>query len=223
MAQKASAFLSQPPEEWSQGTYRKAATLATTFMAGWGDEGGGEEAAPPAAPATNKGPFDDLEQDLAEHLMDRIRKKIKKDMDSSDVGQMLTPETPASTTEGLVKEGQHRLTLADLVQTPQRDLYGTTLSFVCRTASNEADLMNRVALLNGEYGIDIPVPLYRVALRLGTLKDYTSMPQFLRACQAALGTTPTIAEVKTLIRLGKLLSRRDQDRRGNSTSLVVAK
>lgn len=226
IARQAAAILAQPPAEWTQATYRKAASLATTFMAGWGDEGGDEgggegDAAPAATPSTPaKGPFDDLEQELADHLKDRIRKKIKKDMDSENAEQALSPETPSSTNEGLVKESFH---MDELVAPHQRPVYVATLSFVCRTASNEADLMNRVAALNSEYGVSIPVPLYRAALRLGSLGGYTSASQYMRACRAVLGSTPHTAEVKMLIRLGKLLSRRCQDRRGNKNSLVVAK
>lgn len=224
IARQAAAILSQPPEEWSPATYRKAASLATTFMAGWGDEeGGGEgegEAAPAAPAAPAKGPFDDLEQELTTHLTDRIRKKIKKDMDSGNVEQALSPETPASTNEGLVKEGHQMDEL--VADRHQRVSYGGALSVLCRTASSEADLMNRVAVLNGDFGVSIPVPLYRAALRLGSFEGYTSEPQFVRACQAVLGKAPTPAEVNTLIRLGKLISRRCQDRRGNKTPLAVA-
>lgn len=225
IAKKAAAILAQPPAEWSQATYRKAASLASSFMAGWGDEEGGDEGggegegAPAPTPAAPKGPFDDLEQELADHLKDRIRKKIKKDMDEADAAAAPSPETPSSTNEGLVKEA---LMMDELVAPHQRAIYGATLSFVCRTASNEADLMNRVALLNAEYGVSIPVPLYRASLRLGSLGGYTSSTQFLRACQAVLGRTPTTAEVKTLIRLGKLISRRCQDRRGSQNPLAVA-
>ena len=229
VAKQAAAILAQPPSEWSPATYRKAATLATTFLAGWGgDEGGGDEGgdaapaekAPAAAP---KGPFDDLEQEITDHLKERVRKKLKKDMDEANADEAVSHDTPSSTNEGLVKEGA-RFAMDELVaDRSQRHVYGATLSFVCRSASSDADLMNRVALLNAEYGVSIPVPLYRAALRLGSLGGYNSSSQFLRACQAVLGTTPTSAEVKTLIRLGKLISRRYQDRRGNKTDLVVAK
>ena len=227
IAKKAAAILAQPPEEWSPATYRKAASLATTFMAGWGDEGGneggdGEGGDAPAAPAgPAKGPFDDLEQELMDHLKDRVRKKLKKDMDQADIEQALSLKTPSSTNEGIMKEGH--LMMDDLVDSHRRAAYGSTLASMCRSTSNDADLMNRVALLNTEYGVSISVPMYRAALRLGTLGGYSSISQFVRACQAVLGKTPTIAEVKTLIRLGKLISRRGQDRRGKEPSLAVAK
>ena len=78
--------------------------------------------------------------------------------------------------------------------------------------------MNKVALLNSDYGVDIPVPLYRAAVRLGSTTGYGSMGQFVRACQAALGRKPTTAEAKTLIRLGKLLPSRGPARCGSKTS-----
>ena len=225
IARSAAAILSQPPEEWSKATYRKAATLATTFMAGWGDDEGGEDvpAEESAAPATPKGPFEDLEDELTTHLKDRVRQKLKKEMDQKDIEEALSPAAESSTNDTIGKEGQ-RLMMDDLVEdTKQRFAYGSTLSFLCRTASNDADLLNKVAELNAEYGVSIPVPVYRAALRLGSLKGYTDLPQFTRACQSVLGKTPTIAEVQTLIRLGKIISRRGQARRGDQNhTLVVA-
>lgn len=210
VAKDAATILSLPPVEWSQVSSRKAGKKANDFLAGWGDDddgGEGGEGAAPAAPATPKAPFEDLEQELADHLKDRIRKKIKHDMDQADQ-PAAGPET-SSTNEGLVKQG---LTMDDLLTPGQRPLYGATLSFLCKSASSEADLMNHVANLNAEYGVDIPVPLYRAALRLGSLSGYKSTNEFFRACRAVLGRAPTTAEAKTLVRLGKVISRRGQDR-----------
>ena len=215
----ASAMLQTPPEAWSKGQRRKAAALAfggDHFMAGWGDEEGEEEDAAPA-PDSGKGPFDDLEDELTTHLKDRVRKKLKKDMDQTDLDEALGPEDSSlAPNDNIVKQS---LMMDDLVpDASQRAVYGATVALVCRTASNDADLMNKVALLNSDYGVDIPVPLYRAAVRLGSTTGYGSMGQFVRACQAALGRKPTTAEAKTLIRLGKLLPSRGPARCGSKTS-----
>lgn len=231
IARRAAEILSQPPEQWSATTRRKAAALVDPFLAGWDDEGLGDEGgdagggdAAPAEPEKSKGPFEDLETELTDHLKDRIRKKLKKEMDEDDLSQALKPEDSTTTNDTVVKQSQS-LMMDDLVPQDRRFAYGSTLSFVCRTASNDADLMNKVAELNAEYGVAIPVPMYRAALRLGSLQGYASFNQFNRACQAVLGKAPTIAEIQTLIRLGKLISRRGQARRGdkNQTLAVATK
>lgn len=218
IAKKAAAILSQPPAEWSPATQRKAASLASSFMAGWDDEGGEGGDAPAedtSTPSTDpdKGPFDDLEDELTTYLKDKVRKKLMKDMEDAK-SPSPSPETPSSTNENISKQS---LMLDDLVGDPSaRAVYGSTVAVLCRTAANEAQLMEQVATLNAMYGVDIPVPLYRAALKLGSLTGYQSAGQYVRACQAVLGWQPRTAEVKNLIRLGKLLSRRCQDRRGNN-------
>jgi len=91
-------------------------------------------------------------------------------------------------------------------------VYGATIDFLCRNASSNVDLIDKVAMLNREYGVGVSVPMYRAAVLLGSPSGYESLDQFSRACQAALGRKPTLAEAKTLLRLGKLISRRGQDR-----------
>jgi hypothetical protein len=217
LAAKAAAILAQPPEEWSKTTRQKAASMAfgpDAFMAGWGDEDedGGDEDAAPDEP--KGGPFDDVEKELSEHLRDRVKKQIKKDMDGEDLDDSLGESTAPN--DNLVK--QSRMMMDDLVPDAGRKAaYGGAIAFVCRTASNDADLMNKVALLNTEYGVEIPVPLYRAALRLGSSSGYQSLNQFVRACQAALGRKPTTAEAKVLIRLGKLIPLRGQARSGSTS------
>lgn len=230
LGKAASAMLQTPPEEWTKGQRRKAAALAfggEHFLAGWddeggdfGDEGGGEEA--PKEPEKSKGPFEDLEDELTNHLKDRVRKRLKKDMDEKDLADALGPEdSSTSPNDNVVK--QSRLMMDDLVSQDRKAVYGATMAFLCRTAAHDVDLIDKVALLNKEYGVAIPVPIYRAAVRLGSLSGYQSVDDYFRACQAALGRKPTTAEAKTLIRLGKLISRRGQARGGSrNPNLAVA-
>jgi hypothetical protein len=225
LGQAASEMLQTPPEEWTRGQRQKAAALAfggDQFLAGWGDEEDeGDET--PAAPEKPKGPFDDLEDELTTHLKDRVKKRLKKDMDEKDLDEALGHEdSSTSPNDNVVKQSEYMMDEL-LPQGADKAVYGATVSFLCRNASSDVDLLDKVALLNRDYGVNIPVPLYRAALRLGSLREYESASQFSRACQAALGRKPTTAEAKVLFRLGKLISRRGQDRRGFKTnSLAVA-
>jgi len=220
LGKAASVILQTPPEQWTKGQRRKAAAIAfgngDSFMAGWGDE---EDApaddAAPAREEPKKGPFEDVEEELETHLKDRVRKKLKKDMDQKDLDEALGPEDAATApNDNLVKQAE----MDDLVPSEHNLVYGATLGFLCRTASSDVALLDKVALLNQEYGVSIPVPLYRTALRLGSVQGYESLNQFARACQAALGRKPTTAEARVLIRLGKLISRRGQARSGFQVS-----
>jgi hypothetical protein len=165
-----------------------------------------------------------METELTDHMKDRVKKKLKKDMDKKDLDEALGPEDSSTApNDNLVKQS---LRMDELVpDASHKAVYGATLSFLCRHASSDVDLMNKVALLNADYGVNISVPIYRAALRLGSVRGYESAAQFVRACQAALGRKPKTAEVKLLMKLGKLIPLRGQARRGNSihSSLAVAK
>jgi len=212
LGKAASEMLQTPPEEWTKGQRRKAAALAfggDHFMAGWGDEEDEEEGDEAPAEDDSKGPFDDMESELTEHMRDRVKKKLKKDMDEKDLDEALGPEdSSTSPNDNVVKQSEWMDEL--LPPTAEKAVYGATIAFLCRSASNDADLLDKVALLNTEYGVNIPVPMYRAALRLGSIRGYESVNQFVRACQAALGRRPTTAEANVLLRLGKLISRRGQ-------------
>ena len=178
------------------------------------------EAAPAAKPES--GPFDGIEDELTDHMRDRIKKKLKKDMDQKDLDEALNPEDQSSSNENVQKQAV-RLRLDDMVPDRSRvAAFGGAISVLCRHASSDADLLNKVAMLNSEYGVDISVPIYRAALRLGTTAEYGSLKVFERACRAALGRQATLAEAKILIRLGKLFSLRGQARGENKSNLAVA-
>lgn len=219
LGKAASEILAIPPDQWTKGIRLKAAALAfggDQFMAGWGDEDeeGGGEGDEGETPAEEKGgPFDDLEKELTDHMRDRVRKKLKKDMDQKDLDEALGPEDSSTSTNDNVVKQSDDLMMEDLVSDVSRKVaYGVTVSFICRTATTDADLVNKVALLDADYGVDISVPLYRAALRLGSTTGYVSVNQFVRACHAALGRKPIMAEAKVLLRLGKLISTRGQAR-----------
>lgn len=222
-AKKAKKILSSPPPEWSKKDVLKAASLTveasekvaatvryaqapTTagsvlavrddFLAGWEDEdGGGDSEAPaaptpaPAAPA-KAAPFKDVEDDVYNHLLTRVRDRLQKDLQPED-----SSPGNSSTNETLNKQSAFA-----------RKAYRAGLDEIVRTASSDADLINRVAGFNQQVGIVVPVEIYRTSVKLGNLNQYDSTDSYFRACRLALGREPSKGEVKTLVRLGKLLS-----------------
>ena len=213
-ATTASNLLAVPAEEWSPPARRKAAALVVDFMAGWDD---GEEDEAPTAPESPKSPFGDVEDALTDHMKSRVRQRLRREMDEGDP-KGPGSETPSSSNETLVKEGS----MEELVAEHHREVYGHLLSFACRTASNDADLLDKVAQLNAEYGVSIPVLVYRAAATLGSRSGYSSEALFNRACHAAFGRAPTPDEFVFVNRLGKLISRRGQARCGKTNPLAVA-
>lgn len=198
LGKAASAMLETSPADWTTGQRQKAAALAFgggRFLAGWDDEET-EESAGEAEEAPGL-PFEDLENELAEHMKDRVLKRLKRDMEEKDREEALSslPDSTAPN-DNIVKQAAFR----------------SAISTAVRFSSNEADLLNKVAMIDAEYGISVPVSLYRVALRLGSTSEYESLQQFARACHAALGRKPTVDEGKVLIRLGKLISLRGRAR-----------
>jgi len=194
LSRRAQEILSLPPKKWDAGARKKAAGFGATdtVLGQWGDEEEEEEGA--AAEPTS--PFKELEDDLTTHMLDRVKKRLRDEMSQEDAEEALTPENPASDhpNDTLVKEGVAKV-------------YQASLDTLVRTASSDALLLDRIASLNQRLGIDIPVPVYRAVLAAGAY-DPQQPKVFLRACHRALGRQPNLAEAKTMVRLGKLISRR---------------
>ena len=216
LGKAASALLAIPADQWDKSTRRKAAALVyggDMFMAGWGedDEGGDEEADGEAKePEKANEPFEDLEEDLTNHLKDRVKKKVKKDMDKKDQDEAMNLPESTAPNDSIVKQA----------------VYSASIFTTVRFSSDDATLLDRVATLDAEHGIAVSVPLYRAALRLGSTDGYDSLSHFAKACRAVLGKAPTVDEAKVLIRLGKLISLRGQDRSQdlfNSLTAATAK
>jgi hypothetical protein len=198
---RAQEILSMPPVQWDDQSRQKAAFDAElpgfvqdpdVHLSQWGEEGGEEEGG-----EAEKPPESDLkkvEDDLTKHMLDRVRQRVEDEMTKGE------PEPPGpgvdtSTNETLVKEGASRV-------------YQASLNMLVRTASTDVHLIDRVAALNESLGIRVPVDVYRAVLKTGGAYRYATMQEFLRVCHRALGRQPNLAEAKTMVRLGKLISRR---------------
>ena len=177
-----------------------------SFLAGWmdddadsGSEDGagsedGEDKAPaaPAAPAAPDGMENSLKE-LEEHMLGEATRRVKDRMKKKDVDKALDSED-ASTNDSLVKQASV--------------YYKAGLDALVRTASSDAALVNGIASFNHQSGIEIPIPVYRAALTVGRVNQYKNKDGFLNACQEALGHAPSRGETRTILRIGKLLSRR---------------
>ena len=172
------------------------------FLAGWSDDamddnsGGddpGDTAPAPDAPKEEKSPVDDMVKRLEDYATKEVERRIKDRIQKKDT-PAIPPKANSSTNETLVKQAS---------ETPWGNL-----SVLVRTASSDVALVDSLAAQNKQAGISIPVALYRASLKVGSTSTYTTVEAFKSACDKALGRRASLSEVKILVRIGKLLSRR---------------
>lgn len=197
MARQATEVLSLPPLQWLSKTgLAKAASLVAQDEGGFdfGDDGGGEggDAAPP--PEEGVSVLKDLEDSVVREVVDRVEKKIRDEISGNETPSV--DESP-SLDDTLVKEASRKVA--------QR-AYLAAVSGIVRTASGNADVMNRIAVLDHEFGIRNDTSLYRTVLRVGSLNPSASVENYLNACRGVLGTRLDKRQARALIRLGRILS-----------------
>ena len=227
---KAQKILSLPPPQWASEKKQKAAfnqgatvvsrvgtparasrikiTAGEDFLAGWGDEsgeGGGEGEAPAKAPE-KKSPFTELEDETYQLVIDKVRDRLNKDVHQDAIEKAVAPGS--STNETAIKLSS---------------TYRAGLRALLHTASSDVAFINGVAAFDKQAGINIPIPLYRAALKVGPHTKYQSAGSFHKACVRALGHTPTLDEATTVLKLSKMISQRwslggtDGNRQGGSS------
>jgi len=224
ISEKAAAVLATPPPEWSDEKEQKAASTTApykvdggsvempvvgrvgtspvaatayvtdnSFLAGWmdeEDEGGGDDAAAPAEPAN---PLKDVEDQVTDHLLKKVRKRLQDSLaEQEDV-----PGTEESTSQNENVQKQAAL-----------QVYKAGVEALIRTASSDIQLIDSIASYNQRVGVDVPVPLYRAALKLGSYNGFESRRAFFLGCKDVLGRRPTTKEAWTLYRLSKIISQR---------------
>lgn len=190
--------LDTPPSQWGSRITRKARRRIYAFdweAEGEADAGGEETPQEAPAPASEKSPLAEAEEDIAKHLRDRAVRKIKKDLEKEDREDALDRD-PVAENDNLVKEASFRAALREAI----------------RFSSNVEDLICRVASLDAQAGVSLPPSIYKTASQLGPLSDYHSESHYRKSCARLFGHAPSEERMSWLIRLGKILSLRDRDR-----------
>lgn len=142
-----------------------------------------EEPKKEEAPKT-KGMLDDAEADITDALVDKVKKRIKDQLQGPLPSSMAPNDT-------LVKQGS---------------AYRTSLRMIVASSKTPDEVVRKIGSLNDVFGIKVPEIVYSAALRVGSLNQYGSFSQFLKACGRSLQRLPTKQEVKTIIRIGALIS-----------------
>lgn len=154
MARRVQAVLSELPPSWDDSKRAKAAYAVMGLFDDEEEEEGGEEDAEEPTPQDR---IKEVVDDTYDEVTKRVKRRVKKDLEEKGEGG----QEATSPNDNLVKTGAVR-------PTPTA-LYGYVLNHMSRIASNDADLMDKVALVNRAFGVEIPVTMYRVALHVGSL------------------------------------------------------
>lgn len=224
-ANRMQEILSSPPPQWVNGSdvRVKAASEAEVVIQDravvgkvsdrraqfdfgeGGDEGGGEgEAAPAPAPPTK---FDELEDRILSTIMERIEKKVSDEAAKKD--KKPSPEESTAHPNDNVQVA-HATRVA-------RTAYAASVMAMIKTASSDADLINKIAILDESFGVKAPVGVYRAALTVGPLSKFSSTESFLTACRDAMGRALGLSEGRALLRLGRILTNAEGVANRNST------
>lgn len=161
------------------------------------DEGKGEEKG-------EKSPLDDAKEEVFKALVDDAKERAINEIRKKEQ-------------EDAVSEGEGSTSLNDNLNRAagvSPDAYRAGLGAFLRTARGDADLLDNVALFNRSLGIEVPLRLYRTALRVGGIHHYPTHGDFLSACRKSLGMDPNESidplDRQSLLRLGHLLHLRSQ-------------
>lgn len=177
--------------------YQKAARAVMADEFGL-DDAGEDAAKEPEAPPEPADPLKGITDDLKKYVLDNLAKSLKEDLSKSDLTKALLPPEPSTApNDTVVKQARAK-----------RAAYLSRVRSIVRTASTDRDLVQKIARLNREHAIFVPVILYRTALKVGGSHRYASLSSFIGGCQKCLGRYPTVGEARTLIRLAKLITTR---------------
>lgn len=175
------------------------------FLSGWDEEGAddGAEESTEESTEPDVGPLDGAKDDLKEHLVKEVKKQIKDEMKGDDVGQALSTAPNENLQHSAGQTALFGKAVGEITE-----MYEASLNALVRTASSDIELVHEVAVFHKAAGVNIPVSIYRAALKLGASNKFSNSAEFVRACHAVLGRQPKITEVRDLARLSSLLSRR---------------
>jgi len=205
MARRLQAILNTPPPQWDSSQRVLAASLGVSGMSqpsvvvgrvsdrkaqfDFGDEdeeegeGGGE------APAEPEDPMQNLQDEVYEAVTQRVVQKIKDDLQKKDTEEAISPEESSmEPNDSIIKEG-----------------YTGAVKGLLKKASSEVEFIDSLAAVNRAFGVRLSRDLYRAALKVGPTTAYPNLNRFLTACHHAVGRQVTPADVRALVRIGKLL------------------
>lgn len=211
MVRQAHRVLAAPPRKWVTGAGTRSATVrhADAPIFNFNESGGeaekpsGEDEAPadtktpePAEPAKPKNDLGDAADRLYKEMLEEVEGRVRDTLKNK---KKPTPEDSSmAPNENVNKEASARIAA--------HRMYASAVHAIVTTASNNIDVVNRVASLDRSIGIDVPVKIYRVALNVGPIHRYKSETDYISVCATVLNRRPTQPEANALVRIGRILN-----------------
>ena len=143
--------------------------------------------------------FADLEDDLVEHLKQRVRKRLEKDISDDEVSESVNDVFKPN--DSLVKQGH--------------DFYYSAIKSLCRNTTTVVDFVEKVARLNNQVGVKLPVGVYRGVLKMGSVERY-SQPSSYHKVAKRVSPLLSDSEIQQMLKLSKLISMFEKEKKGKS-------
>lgn len=193
MVRKAEDVLRSVPREWSAEGVKKLSSLGQSRYAFMDEEDEG------GSPDDDRDPLDQLSDDVKEFVIDRVRKEVQDQIRREEQAEQLSPqESSVAPNDSIIKQASLR-----------KIGYNLGIRAILAASNSDKEVIGKLAALNASYGISVKPHLYKAAIRLGSSSQYRSLSNFVKASEKVLGRPPTVPEMRTLIRIGKILANRE--------------
>lgn len=188
--------LNEVPPQWLSKS--ASSRLAGPFDFG-DDEDGGEEGESSKKEETPESILDQLEGVVTEALVDRMRKKLEKEIKEELAQKAVNvPATgdPTTADDTIIKEGMSK----------RQKLYFSALDTAVKVASSKREAINNIRLVNDRFDVYLPSYLYRIASQMDSADRYKKVASFISDAEKCHGSKLTHKDSLRLVRLSKLIS-----------------
>ena len=184
--------LNQVPQQWLS----KSASDRLAFD--FGDDSEEEEA--PKKDEPPESILSQLEGVLTEALVDRMRKKLEKEIREELADKAVNvPATSDATTsdDTIIKEGKAN---------KKQKLYFMALDRAVKVATTKNQAIKNIHLVNNHFNVQIPSYLYGLASKMKTADKYNKVASFISDAERYHGKKLNHKDSLRLVRLSKLIS-----------------
>lgn len=186
--------LNEVPSQWLSKS--ASSRLAGPFDFGDGDDEGEEK---PKKDEPPESILDQLEGVVTDALVDRMRKKLEKEIKEELAQKAVNvPATgdPTTADDTIIKEGMSK----------RQKLYFSALDTAVKVASSKEEAISNIRLVNDRFDVYLPSYLYRIASQMDSADRYKKVANFISDAEQCHGSKLTHKDSLRLVRLSKLIS-----------------
>ena len=144
--------------------------------------------------------FQDFQEDVEKAVLNKIKRKIKMKINEDEES---SKKSPSPSPEDSVAEPND-----NVIKQAKRKGYLKDVRTIVATSTSSADLINSLAEYNNLVGLSIPRSIYRIALSLGAISNYSNSDDYIKCGSKMMSKAFSPKEKNILIKLGTLLSMR---------------